>query len=201
MRIEHVIIITGITLFMLTGCQNTPPAYPFPRLRRNSQAGEITRKAATGRFLSVFCSNAEKMRLCHARCAPRPLETAANTCKISAALVIDKTEPAFARSQDGYHSRERKTQRSDGCSVLKGNAKDARIKECKTGIGEPCLNKPRDAEDFSRRGPAEALPSASERMRVGATFLTDAILKLRDQCRTPGQAFTTSGFSFGGRGV
>ena len=135
MRIEHVIIITGITLFMLTGCQNTPPALPVPQTSvapPKAEVGEITRKAATEYSVCVW-SNAEKMRL-GTPDARLVEETAANTCKISAhrlqsALVIDKTEPAFARSYMDTIVENAKTEAM--VLVLKGNAKDARIRNAK----------------------------------------------------------------------
>jgi hypothetical protein len=135
MRMGHVIIVIGINLFVLAGCQNTPPVLPIPQTSvapPKAEVGDITRKAAKEYSVCVW-SNAENMRL-GSPDARLVVETAANTCKMSAhrlqsALVIDKTESAFAKSYMDTIIENAKTEAM--VLVLKGNAKDARIRNAK----------------------------------------------------------------------
>ena len=108
---------------------------PVPQLQRPSpkaEVGDITRKAAKEYSVCVW-SNAEKMRV-GSPDARLVVETAANTCKMNVhrlqlALVIDKTEPVFAKSYMDTIIENAKTEAM--VLVLKGNAKDARIRDAK----------------------------------------------------------------------
>lgn len=135
MRMRYIVTIIGANLLMLTGCQNTPPALPIPQTSvapQKAEVGEITRKAAKEYSVCVW-SNAENMRL-GSPDVRLIVETATSTCKmrihrLQLALVIDKTESIFAKSYLDTIIENAKTEAM--VLVLKGNAKDARIRAVK----------------------------------------------------------------------
>jgi hypothetical protein len=135
MRARNVIIIIGINLSMLAGCQNTPPpAIPIPQVSvpPKTEVGEITKKTAKEYTVCVW-SNAEKMRAGSAD-SRLVVDTALNSCKkgvqrLQLALVVDKTDPAFARSYVDTIIENARTEAM--VLVLKGNAKDAKDRDAK----------------------------------------------------------------------
>ena len=136
MRTRNVIIIIGINLSMLAGCQNTPPpAIPIPQtsvVPPRTEVGEITKKTAKEYTVCVW-SNAEKMRAGSAD-SRLVVDTAANSCKkgvqrLQLALIVDKTDPAFARSYVDTIIENARTEAM--VLVLKGNAKDAKDRDAK----------------------------------------------------------------------
>ena len=135
MQTRHIITLIGANLLMLAGCQNTPPTIPVPQASMTlpkAEVGEITRKAAK-EYSACVWSNAEKMRL-GSPDVRLVVETATNTCKMSiqrlqSALAIDKTESVFAKSYLDTIIENAKTEAM--VLVLKGNAKDARIRAAK----------------------------------------------------------------------
>lgn len=130
MRMRHVLAVTGINFFLLAGCQNTPPSIPRPQtavVPLKMEVGDITRRAAKEYSLCVW-SNAENMRA-GSPDARLVVDTAANSCKKSIqrlhlALVVDKTDPIFARSY--VHTIVENARTEAMVRVLKGNAKDAK---------------------------------------------------------------------------
>jgi len=130
MRMRHVLTVTGINFFLLAGCQNTPPSFPIPQAAvapLKMEVGDITRRAAKEYSLCVW-SNAENMRA-GSPDARLVVDTAANSCKkgiqrLHLALVVDKTDPVFARSY--VHTIVENARTEAMVRVLKGNAKDAK---------------------------------------------------------------------------
>jgi hypothetical protein len=130
MRVRHVLTLTGINFFLLTGCQNTPPAIPIPQATvtpLKMEIGDITKRAAKEYSLCVW-SNAESMRA-GSPDARLVVDTAAHTCKkaiqrLHLALAVDKTDPLFAKSYVDTIVENARTEAM--VRVLKGNAKDAK---------------------------------------------------------------------------
>jgi hypothetical protein len=130
MRMRHVLTLTGMSLFLLAGCQNPPPSIPTPRTSvapLKMEVGDITKRAAKEYSLCVW-SNAENMRT-GSPDARLVVDTAANSCKkgiqrLHLALAIDKTDPVFARSY--VHTIVENARTEAMVRVLKGNAKDSK---------------------------------------------------------------------------
>jgi hypothetical protein len=124
-----------MTLFMLAGCQNTPTSIPVPQTFATplkTEVGEITKKTAKEYSVCVW-SNAEKMRAGSAD-SRLVVDTAVSSCKkgvqrLQLALVVDKTDPLFARSYVDTIVENARTEAM--VLVLKGNAKDAKDRDAK----------------------------------------------------------------------
>ncbi len=135
MQMRHVIIIIGISFLTLTGCRNTPPLIPVPKTvvaPLKTEVGEITKKTAK-EYSACVWSNAERMRAGSSD-SRLVVDTAANSCKMGVqrlqlALVVDKTDPVFARSYVDTIVENAKTEAM--VLVLKGNAKDAKARDAK----------------------------------------------------------------------
>lgn len=135
MRTNHVVNIIWITLFMLAGCRNTPTPIPVPQtlaVPLKTEVGEITKKTAK-EYSACVWSNAEKMRAGSSD-SRLVVDTAVNACKkgvqrLQLALVVDKTDPLFAKSYVDTIVENAKTEAM--VLVLKGNAKDAKARDAK----------------------------------------------------------------------
>lgn len=136
MGTRNVIIVSGISLFVLAGCQNTPPpAAPIPQvsvLPPKTEVGEITKKTAK-EYTACVWSNAEKMRAGSAD-SRLVVDTAATSCKkgvrrLQLALIADKIDPVFARSYVDTIMENAKNEAM--VLVLQGNAKDAKDRDAK----------------------------------------------------------------------
>jgi hypothetical protein len=140
MWMRHVLTLAGLSLSLLAGCQNPPPAIPVPRTSVappaapfKMEVGDITRRAAKEYSLCVW-SNAENMRA-GSPDARLVVDTAENSCKkgiqrLHLALAVDKTDPVFARSYVNTIVENARTEAM--VRVLKGNAKDAKNMETTT---------------------------------------------------------------------
>ncbi|MDQ3185152.1 MAG: hypothetical protein M3Q16_01555 [Pseudomonadota bacterium] len=97
-----------------------------------TEVGEITKKTAK-EYSACVWSNAERMRAGSSD-SRLVVDTAANSCKMGVqrlqlALVVDKTDPVFARSYVDTIVENAKTEAM--VLVLKGNAKDAKARDAK----------------------------------------------------------------------
>ena len=135
MQMRQVVTMIGIVFFMLAGCRNTPPLIPVPQVSTpplKTTVGDVTKKAAKEYSICVW-SSAEKMRA-GSPDARLVVDTAENSCKknvqrLQLALVAEKTDPVFAQSYVDTIVKNAKTEAM--VLVLKGNAKDARIRNAK----------------------------------------------------------------------